>query len=132
MACLADTRVNNFSLLFKGFDRFVETLVAGLIISVLAAVGFALLIVPGIIISCGLSMTFFIMADDPNISGIDALQMSWNMMNGQKMNFFCLGLRFLGWALLCVLTCGIGFLWLQPYMTLAFLNFYRNLRYGTA
>ena len=45
MACLADTRVNNFSLLFKGFDRFVETLVAGLIISVLAAVGFALLIV---------------------------------------------------------------------------------------
>ena len=132
MACLADTRVNNFSLLFKGFDRFVETLVAGLIISVLAAVGFALLIVPGIIISCGLSMTFFIMADDPNISGLDALQMSWNMMNGQKMNFFCLGLRFLGWALLCVLTCGIGFLWLQPYMTLAFLNFYRNLRYGTA
>ena len=53
------------------------------------------------------------------------------MMNGHKMDFFCLQLRFIGWALLCVITCGIGFLWLAPYMTAASLNFYRQLRYGT-
>ncbi len=131
MACIIDTRVNNLDLLFRGFNRFVETLVAGLLVSVAVGIGMVLLIVPGVILACGLSMTFFIMADDANISGIDAVKQSWDMMNGHKMDYFCLQLRFIGWALLSVLTCGIGFLWLTPYMTAASLNFYRQLRYGT-
>ena len=90
-----------------------------------------LLIVPGIIVACGLSMTFFIMVDDPNISGMDALQQSWNMMKGQKWNYFCLQFRFIGWILLSILTCGIGFIFLEPYMVAASQNFYRKLRYGT-
>lgn len=131
MACLIDTRNSKLELLFSGFNRFVETLIAGLLFSLITSVGFALLIVPGFIAATGLGLTFFIMADDPQISGIDALKMSWNMMDGHKMELFCLWLRFLGWALLCLLTCGIGFIWLQPYMTAATLNFYRSLRYGT-
>ncbi len=131
IACMVDTRANNLNLLFKGFDRFVETLVAGLLYSIAVSIGYVLLIVPGIIAALGFSMTFFIMVDDPNISGIDALKMSWNLMNGHKWDLFCLWFRFLGWALLCILTLGIGFLWLQPYMTAATLNFYRNIRYGT-
>ena len=76
IGCLVDTKAMNLNLLFKGFDRFVETLIAGLLYSVAVSIGTALLIVPGIIIGLGFSMTFFIMADDPNISGIDALKMS--------------------------------------------------------
>lgn len=131
MACLVDRKETNLNLLFKGFDRFVETLVAGLLYIIAVSVGSALLIVPGIILGCGFGMTFFIMADDANISGIDALKMSWNMMNGHKWDFFCLQFRFIGWILLCVFTCGIGVLWLYPYMITASLNFYRQLRYGT-
>lgn len=131
IACNVDTNINNFNLLFKGFERFADTLVAGLLMSLAVAVGLILLIVPGIIVSCGLAMTFFIMVDDPNISGVDALQQSWNMMKGQKWNYFCLCLRFFGWILLSILTCGIGFIFLQPYMTATSLNFYRKLRYGT-
>lgn len=131
IGCLVDTKAMNLNLLFKGFDRFVETLIAGLLYSVAVSIGTALLIVPGIIIGLGFSMTFFIMADDPNISGIDALKMSWNLMNGQKMNLFCLYLRFIGWMILAIITCGIGYLWLAPYMTATTLNFYRQLRYGT-
>ncbi len=131
LACLADTRNSKLDLLFSGFNRFVETLVAGLLVSVIVSVGTALLIVPGIIAACGLSMTFFIMADDANISGLDAMKMSWNMMRGHKMDLFTLWLRFIGWIILAVITCGIGFIWLYPYMTLASLNFYRQLRYGT-
>lgn len=131
VACMCDTRNARFELLFKGFERFVETLLAGLVLTVAISVGFALLIVPGIILSAGFAMTFYIMADDANISGIDALKQSWTMMDGHKMDLFCLWLRFIGWGLLCVLTCGIGFLWLIPYMTASTLNFYRQLRYGT-
>ena len=131
MACLADTRVNNLNLLFKGFDRFGETLVAGLLLLLGTSVGFALLIVPGVIVALGFSMTFFIMTDDANISGIDALKLSWQIMDGHKWELFCLLFRFIGWATLCILTFGLGTLWLQPYMTLTMLNFYRSLRYGT-
>ena len=131
LACNIDTGVNNLNLLFKGFERFGDTLVAGLLYSLAVAVGLCLLIVPGIIVACGLSMTFFIMVDEPEISGLDALQKSWNMMNGQKWNYFCLQFRFIGWILLAILTCGIGMIFLQPYMVAASQNFYRKLRYGT-
>lgn len=131
LACNVDTGVNNFNLLFKGFERFVDTLLAGLLYSLAVGVGCMLLIVPGIIVACGLGMTFFIMVDNPNISGIDALQQSWNMMKGHKWDYFCLMFRFLGWMILSVITLGIGFIFLQPYMTIASQNFYRKLRYGT-
>lgn len=131
LACNIDTNVNNFNLLFKGFERFVDTLVAGLLYSLAVGIGLCLLIVPGIILACGFAMTFFIMVDDPNVSGMDALQQSWNMMKGQKWNVFCLWFRFIGWYLLALLTCGIGFLFLLPYVTAATQNFYRQLRYGT-
>ena len=131
LSCIIDTGTNNLNLLFKGFERFADTLVAGLLYSLAVGLGLVLLIVPGIIIGCGLSMTFFIMCDDPNVTGLDALQQSWNMMKGQKWNFFCLQFRFIGWILLSILTCGIGSIFLTPYMTAANLNFYRKLRYGT-
>ena len=131
LACLIDTKQNKLDLLFKGFNRFVETLIAGLLYSLIVSIGIALLIVPGIIAALGLALTFFIMADDEKISGVDALKMSWDMMNGHKTYLFCRWLRFFGWWLLCILTCGIGFIWLYPYMTATTLNFYRKLRYGT-
>lgn len=131
IGCLVDTNVNNFNLLFKGFERFVDTFVAGLLISLATGLGLILLIVPGIIVSCGFAMTFFIMMDDPNISGIDAMSESWNMMRGHKWDLFCLWFRFIGWILLSIITCGIGFIFLQPYITVAQMNFYRKLKYGT-
>lgn len=130
LMCLGDTGRSDFNILFSGFNRFAETLVAGLLMTLAVGLGCMLLIVPGIILSCGFAMTYFIMSDDRNISGIDALQQSWNMMKGHKMEFFCLQLRFIGWMLLCVITCGILVFWVRPYMTLTYLNFYRQLRHG--
>ncbi len=126
---IVDNRRNDLNLLFSGFNRFAETLVAGLLYSLAVSVGTALLIVPGIIIACGFSMTFFLMADDRSLSGVDALQKSWNMMRGHKWDFFCLQFRFIGWLILCALTFGILTFWVTPYMTAASLGFYRQLRY---
>ena len=131
MASLLYQKQSDLNKLFAGFHNFVNTMVAGLLQSLLVAIGCILLIVPGIILYCGLSMTYLILIDRPELSGIDALQESWRMMNGHKMEFFCLNCRFIGWSLLCCLTFGIGFLWLSPYMYGAYCNFYRNLRYGT-
>lgn len=128
---LTDRGETDYKSLFKGFNNFGNTLVAGLLVSLIEVVGFMLLIVPGIIAALGLQMTYFIMAEDPHISGIDAMQKSWDMMKGHKWELFCLYCRFIGWLILCILTCGILSLWIEPYLTTSIMNFYRNLKYGT-
>lgn len=127
---IMDQKTSDFNILFAGFNNFVNTLVGGLLYSLIVLVGVVLLIVPGIIAACGLSMTFIIMAEDDKISGIDALQMSWNMMKGHKWEYFCLICRFIGWILLSILTLGILTLWVQPWMQMSYINFYRKLKYG--
>ena len=42
---------------------------------------------------------------------------SKNLMKGYKLDLFLLWLSFIGWALLAILTLGIGFLWLSPYVS---------------
>ena len=75
-------------------------------------------------------MTYFVMNDMPGIGGIEAIRHSARLMNGSKWKLFCLQFRFLGWALLCIPTLGIGFLWLMPYMMTSFAIFYDDLRRG--
>jgi len=46
---------------------------------------------------------------------------------GHRWKLFCLGLRFIGWILLCLLTFGIGLLWLWPYMGVSYARFYDDV-----
>lgn len=73
-------------------------------------------------------MTFFIIADDNSIDGFEALKKSKQMMKGYKWKYFCLNLRFLGWLVLCILSLGIGFLWLIPYVQVTNANFYEDIK----
>jgi uncharacterized membrane protein len=41
-------------------------------------------------------------------------------------------LRFVGWFLLCILTFGIGFLWLSPYIQVSYAKFYEDLKTNQA
>ena len=102
--------------LFEGFNDFNRALQAYLRTLLFVILWALLLIVPGIIAALSYSMTFFILADDVNISANEAMEKSKVMMDGHKMDLFLLSLSFIGWAILCVLTLGIGFLWLIPYM----------------
>lgn len=117
--------------LFSGFNNFVQALVAFLLMAVLVAVGFFLLIVPGIILAFGLSMTFFILSDDKEIDAVDAMKRSWAIMRGHKWGLFCLWLRFIGWWLLVIVTLGVAALWAYPYFYLAMTNFYDEIKVGT-
>lgn len=127
-----NNQINNqqqdFNLLFCGFSsRFVELMVAGLLYLLIVALGTCLLLVPGIIAGLGLSMTFLIMIDEPNIRGVDALKKSWDLMQGHKWDLFCLYCRFIGWCILCIITMGVLTFWIQPYQTTSQIFFYRQL-----
>lgn len=84
-----------------------------------------LLLIPGIIKSLAYSQTYFIMRDNPQLSALEAITESRKRMKGYKWKYFLMNLSFLGWGILSVITLGIGFLWLVPYVgttTAAFYN----------
>lgn len=120
----------HLSLLFKGFDHFVNAFLAFLLMLIFILLWSLLLIVPGIIAGFSYAMTFFILADDPSLEGLEAIKRSKAMMKGNRMKLFLLSLRFIGWTLLCILTLGIGFLWLAPYMKVSSAKFYEDIKDG--
>jgi uncharacterized membrane protein len=114
--------------IFLGFNNFSNALISYLLIILYVLLWALLLIVPGIIAAIGYSMTFYILADDPLIKPQDALKKSKSMMDGYKLKLFYLGLRFFLLALLCMLTLGIGFLWLIPYVHITMAKFYDDIK----
>lgn len=115
--------------IFDGFRmRMSESIVAYLLMLLYILLWSLLLIIPGIIAAIAYSQTFFILADDDKVSGTEALARSKKMMSGNKGKFFGLCLRFTGWFIVSLLTFGIGFLWLIPYMQVSFANFYHEIK----
>lgn len=88
-----------------------------------------LLLIPAIIKSLSYFCTEYILADAPNVGAIEALTLSKKMMVGYKWKLFVLGLTFIGWAILSVITVGI--LWIfytGPYMSATFAGFYEEVK----
>ena len=87
-----------------------------------------LMMIPLIIATYAFSMTFYVLADNQDISAFDAIVQSVKMMRGRKWKLFCLGFRFVGWVVLALCTCGIGFLWLMPYIYTTIARFYDDVK----
>lgn len=87
-----------------------------------------LFFIPGIIKTFSYALTPYILRDYPELSANQAINLSRKMMKGHKLDLFCLGLTFIGWVILSILTFGIGVLWLVPYMTSATSVFYLDVK----
>ena len=62
--------------------------------------------------------------DNPNLTPKECVEKSKELMTNRRGKLFCLQFSFIGWAILSVLTLGIGYLWLLPYMQMAIIAFY--------
>lgn len=85
------------------------------------------LIIPGIIAALSYSMAPYIMADE-EIEAIQCINKSKEMMKGYKWDYFCFQLSFIGWILLGILTLGIVFIYVIPYMQVADTLYYEELK----
>ena len=110
-----------------GFKNFGNALGTYILMGIIVFVFMLLLIIPGIIRAIAYSQTMYILAKNPSISAMDALKKSRSMMDGHKLDYFILNLSFIGWGLLCILTLGIGFLWLIPYIRISLAHFHNEL-----
>lgn len=87
-----------------------------------------LLMIPGLILGLAYTMVPFILHDHPELNPVGVLRESRMMMKDHKWELFLLILSFFGWLLLCILTLGIGILWLAPYMQMTITKYYEQLR----
>ena len=112
------------------FDFFKESRLMGtvLLMYLYTFLWSLLFVVPGIINGFAYAMTPYILKDNPNMKNNEAIELSMAMMDGFKWRLFCLQLSFIGWAFLCVLTFGIGYLWLIPYMQTSTAAFYEDVK----
>lgn len=117
-----------FENLFSGFRCYPKSLGMYLWTALWVVLWALLFIVPGIIKAIAYSQVFFIIADNQNVRVRDAMKISMKMTDGRKGDLFVLGLSFLGWALLSILTLCIGFLWLVPYYQTTMANTYLKLK----
>lgn len=114
--------------MFDGFGDYGRILGTMLLVSVYTFLWMLLLIIPGIIKSYSYAMTPYILKDDPQSNFNAAIDKSMAMMGGNKMKLFLLDLSFIGWALLSIITAGIGLLWLYPYVMSSRAAFYEDLK----
>ena len=88
---------------------------------------YLLFIIPGVVATYSYAMTPYIKAEFPEIAPKEAVAASKKLMYGNRFRLFCLDMSFIGWAILCIFTFGVGFLWLNPYMSAARADFYREI-----
>lgn len=118
----------NIEQLFSGFNDFVRSCLAYIVMMIFVLLWTLLFIIPGIMAGYSYSMTFYLLAKDKNLPFMDALRESREMMDGHRMRLFYLHLKFLGWAILALFTLGIGFFWLIPFMNVAVYKFFQDLK----
>ena len=110
-----------FGMLLHYFDPSITNAV---IVIVTGLIGLALVTYIGV----SLNLTFFLMIDNHNLTAIDALKQTVQLMRGFKKRYLYLELSFLGYSVLNLLTMGLGMLWIDPYMTQTTVLFYLDLK----
>ena len=80
-----------------------------------------------ILIQMRYGLALFVVADVPDVRARQAVRRGVELMKGNYWRLGLLWLRFVGWQILCVLTLGIGFIWLAPYFMAATTAFYDDL-----
>lgn len=111
-----------------GFTKWLHKVWTMFLMYIFLLLWTLLFIIPGIIKSFSYAMTPFIVVDHPELSANECIDLSKKMMKGRKFDLFYLYLSFIGWFLLCIPTCFIGLLWLQPYVNSSVVAFYNDVK----
>ena len=74
------------------------------------------------------AMTWYVLADHPEMGANEAITKSKEIMQGHRMELFILQLSFIGWFLLGSITFGLAYIYVIPYMETTIANFYNEIK----
>jgi len=107
---------------------YLNVVKAQFLVNLKIFVGYFLLFIPGIYWGFCYTLVPYLLAENPYMTTSRAMELSKQIMQGDKWNFFVLELSFIGWHLLCILTFGIGSFFLEPYIQATNAEFYAAMR----
>lgn len=110
--------------LFKGIGSLGKAWWLSILVAVFTMLWAMLLYIPGIIKMLSYSMSFYVLAENPNMTAREALNESKRLMKGHKWELFVLELSFIGWMLLSMVLFFIPVIYVGPYMQATLANFY--------
>lgn len=114
--------------LFSGFGIWGKTFGVGFFSMLFTWLWSLLFLIPGIIKAIGFSQAYFILKDNPELTGHQAVKKSEEMMKGHKGRYFVLLLSFFWWIILTEITAGLAGFYVIPYVNLTLANFYDDLK----
>lgn len=112
--------------LFDGFGIFFRVLWLAILQGVFVFLWSLLLYIPGIIAAYRYRQSLFLLLDHPEMSALECITASKEMMRGHKGELFALDLSFIGWILLEGLVAPLA-IWLVPYREITYANYYNAL-----
>jgi len=105
------------------YAQFKGSIQLEIIATIIAVIGYIILIIQ----SFYYSQAIYVITDNPTMSCKDAVMKSKELMAGHRFEYFILSLSFFGWAALAYLTCGLGYLYVFPYMSTTYVAYYDAL-----
>ena len=114
--------------LLESFDDFGKALLLNILASVFICLWSILLVVPGIIKALSYSMSFYILAENPDMDAMEALEESKKIMEGHKWEFFVLLLSFILWDILGCITWGLAYIYVAPYKNATIADYYNKIK----
>lgn len=95
----------------------------------LTKLGMTLLLslVLNLLITLPLSLSYYLLADDLELGGVEAIKKSIALMRGKIGKYLLLQISFVPLLVLSVFTLYIALLWIIPYMEMSSVMFYRDI-----
>lgn len=112
--------------LFDGFGMFFKVIWLNFLTGLFIMLWSMLFVIPGIVAAYRYRQAVYVLIDDPDMSALDCIRASKEMMRGRKGELFVLDLSFIGWSLLSIIP--FVNLWVLPYTNVTYANYYNAIR----
>lgn len=80
-----------------------------------------------IVVASPFAFSYYVLSDNPQAGGIEALKISAHLMKKHWLKYFGLLLSFVPWIIFSVFTMYLALLWLVPYIEMSLVIFYRDI-----
>lgn len=84
-------------------------------------------IVLNVLITVPFALSFYLLADNPEMGGVESLKQSMRLMKGHIWDYLMLQLSFAPMLIVSLFLMGLPLLWILPYMKAAETAFYRDI-----
>ena len=121
-----------FGNLLDGFGMFGRIILLNILEGIFITLWSMLFVIPGIIAAYRYRMALYLLLDHPEMSVMQCIRQSKQMMKGHKGELFVMDLSFFGWAILETIPV-FGYavqVWTTPYISMCYVLYYEALRGG--